>query len=289
MARALPVRGEDGSIAAWLGTNTDITDQKIAESERERALALERQARSDAERATRARDEVLAIVVHDLRNPMNTILTAATMIDQTLDERAEHDTDADRVALNADLRTYDKVIENSIRSMDRLIRDLLDVSRMEAGSFAIRPTAVEARALIDEILKLFEPQARARGITISCAVAPDLRPLHADRERLGQVLSNLLGNAVKFTAAGGRVLVRACGIDCSVQISVEDSGSGIPAEDLPHIFDRYWRADRVSRSGAGLGLAICKGIVDAHGGRIWVESTPGHGSKFHFTAPCAKS
>ena len=289
LSRALPIRNDDGGIGSWLGTNTDITDQKIAEAERERALALERQARTDAERAARARDEVLAIVVHDLRNPMNTILTAATMIDQTLDEQAEHGTDADKVALNADLKTYDKVIENSIRSMDRLICDLLDVSRMEAGSFAVRQTPVEVRALIDEILKLFEPQARARGITISSAVAPDLRPLYADRERLVQVLSNLLGNALKFTASAGQVVVRARENKSSVQISVEDSGSGIPAEDLPHIFDRYWRADRVSRSGAGLGLAICKGIVDAHGGRIWVESTPGHGSKFHFTAPCAKS
>ena len=287
LSRALPIRGEDGAIKSWLGTNTDITEWKIAEAERERALALEQQARTEAERASRARDEVIAIVAHDLRNPMNTILTAATMIDQALDEQAEHDMEAAKTPLIADLKTYDKAIQDSIKSMDRLIRDLLDVSRIEAGSFGIRRARVELRALIDETLKLLEPQARAQDITLSSAIAADLRPLHADRERLVQVLSNLLGNALKFTAPGGRISVRALNAESSVQISVEDSGSGIPVADLPHIFDRYWRPDRASRTGAGLGLAICKGIVDAHGGRIWVESTMGHGTTIHFTVPCA--
>lgn len=287
LSRALPIRGEDGAIKSWLGTNTDITEWKVAEAERERALALEQQARTEAERASRARDEVIAIVAHDLRNPMNTILTAATMIDQALDEQAEHDMETAKTPLIADLKTYDKAIQDSIKSMDRLIRDLLDVSRIEAGSFGIRRARVELRALIDETLKLLEPQARAQDITLSSAIAADLRPLHADRERLVQVLSNLLGNALKFTAPGGRISVRALNAESSVQISVEDSGSGIPVADLPHIFDRYWRPDRASRTGAGLGLAICKGIVDAHGGRIWVESTLGHGTTIHFTVPCA--
>ena len=101
------------------------------------------------------------------------------------------------------------------------------------------------------------------------------------------MLSNLLGNAFKFTPEGGRVMVRAGKVDASVQITVEDSGPGIPAADLPRIFDRYWRGDRASRDGAGLGLAICKGIVDAHGGNIWVESTVGGGTTFWFTVPCA--
>jgi len=287
LSRALPIRGEDGAIKSWLGTNTDITERKVAEAERERALALEQQARSAAERATRTRDEVLAIVAHDLRNPMNTILTAATMIAQTLDEQAKHGREVAQAQLVEDLKGYDEAIQTSIKSMDRLICDVLDVSRIEAGSFGIRQAPVELRALIDETLKLLEPQGRAQDITLSSAIAADLRPLHGDRERLVQVLSNLLGNALKFTAPGGRISVRALNAESSVQISVEDSGSGIPVADLPHIFDRYWRPDPASRTGAGLGLAICKGIIDAHGGRIWAESTLGQGTTIHFTVPCA--
>jgi signal transduction histidine kinase len=112
-------------------------------------------------------------------------------------------------------------------------------------------------------------------------------PVTGDRDRLDQVLSNLLGNALKFTPAGGRVGLRAWQVDDFVQISVEDSGAGIPAQDVPHLFDRFWQGDRASRAGAGLGLAICKGIIEAHGGRIWVESTLGRGTTVHFTVPCA--
>jgi PAS domain S-box-containing protein len=286
LSRALPIRGEDGGIKSWLGTNTDITEWKFAEAERERALALEQQARTEAERASRARDEVIAIVAHDLRNPMNTILTSAVLIAETLDELAESGTAAAKARLITDLKGYNDGIKTSVKSMDRLISDVLDVSRIEAGSFGIRQARVELRPLVDETLKLFEPQAHAQEICLGSVIAADLRPLSADRERLIQVLSNLLGNALKFTRAGGRISVHAVNAGTFAQISVEDTGSGIPSADLPHIFDRYWRPDRASRSGAGLGLAICKGIIDAHGGRIWVESALGRGTTIHFTVPC---
>jgi signal transduction histidine kinase len=122
---------------------------------------------------------------------------------------------------------------------------------------------------------------------VSSEIPSGLPPVSGDRNRLDQVLSNLLGNAFKFTPEGGQVVVRARKVDASVEITVEDSGPGIPAADLPRIFDRYWRGDRASRDGAGLGLAICKGIVDAHGGKIWVESALGRGTTFRFTVPCA--
>jgi PAS domain S-box-containing protein len=286
LSRALPIRGEDGSIINWLGTNTDITEQKNAEAERERALALEQQLRSQAERATRARDEVMAIVVHDLRNPMNTILTSATIIAYSLEKQAEKAIQFNP-ALLTDIKTCVEAIQSSVKSMDRLIYDLLDVSRMEAGSFSIQQTHVDIGALLEETLKLCQSQARAKRITISAEIPAGLPQVNGDRDRLDQVLSNLLGNAFKFTPEGGRVMVRARKVDDSVQITVEDSGPGIPAADLPRIFDRYWRGDRASRDGAGLGLAICKGIVDAHGGNIWVESTVGRGTTFRFTVPCA--
>jgi PAS domain S-box-containing protein len=287
LSRALPIRGKDGSVTNWLGTNTDITEQKNAEAERERALAVEHQLRSHAERATRARDEVMAIVVHDLRNPMNTILTSATIIGDSLEKQAEKGVGGFNPALSADLKTCVEAIQSSIKTMDRLIYDLLDVSRMEAGSFSIQQKHVDVGALLEETLKMFESQARAKTITVSADTPTSLPPVSGDRDRLEQVLSNLLGNAFKFTPEGGRVIIRARKVDASVQIMVEDSGPGIPAADLPRIFDSYWRGDRASRDGAGLGLAICKGIIDAHGGNIWVESTVGRGTTFWFTVPCA--
>ena len=251
------------------------------------ALADARTARESAERATRARDEVMTIVVHDLRNPMNTISTSATIIGDSLEKRAEKGVDISNPALTVDLQTCVEAIQSSIKTMDRLICDLLDVSRMEAGSFSIQRSQVDIGALLEETLKLCESQARAKKITVSAEIPSGLPLVSGDRDRLDQVLSNLLGNAFKFTPERGRVMVRARKVDASVEITVEDSGPGIPAADLPRIFDRYWRGDRASRDGAGLGLAICKGIVDAHGGKIWVESTVGRGTTFWFTVPCA--
>jgi len=274
LSRALPVRGDGGEVVGWLGTHTDITDQKAAEAERERLLAREREARTGAERAIRMRDEVLGIVAHDLRNPMNAIaVSAATMTGVPVSEDQR-------------LRQLE-IIRRSAKELDRLISDLLDVSRIESGTFVIRAAPVHVRALLDEAQQLFEPLARARQIALDVGTAADLPPVAGDRDRLVQVLSNLLDNALKFTRAHGRVVLRARRLDGAVQISVEDSGPGIPAEHLPHVFDRFWQADRASRAGAGLGLAICKGLVEAHGGRIEAESTFGHGAVFRFTVPCA--
>ena len=250
------------------------------------ALADAKTARETTERATRARDEVMAIVVHDLRNPMNTILSLATIIDDSLEKRAKKGVDISNPALSADLKNCVEVIQSSVKTMDRLICDLLDVSRMEAGSFSIQRSQVDIGALLEETVKVCESQARAKKSPL-LPISRPVPPVHGDRNRLEQVLSNLLGNAFKFTPEGGRVMVRAREVDASVQITVEDSGPGIPAADLPRIFDRYWRGDRASRDGAGLGLAICKGIVDAHGGNIWVESALGGGTTFWFTVPCA--
>jgi signal transduction histidine kinase len=178
-----------------------------------------------------------------------------------------------------------EIIKRAASGMDFLISDLLDVARIESGTFPIEPVPVDLPALLEETLDLFEQQARRREITLVGEGLPGIGAVIADRNRLGQVLSNLLSNAIKFTPDHGRVVLRARRIDGEVQVSVEDTGPGIAADSLPHVFDRFWRADRRSRSGTGLGLPIAKSIVEAHGGRIWVESTPGRGSTFHFTLP----
>jgi len=262
---------DDRGIAICL----DISRRREAEVEREKLLAREREARAEAERASRARDEVLAVVAHDLRNPVHTItMSVSTMLDLPLDE-------AQRA------RQYG-VIQRAARGMDHLIRDLLDVTRIESGTFAIRQTRIHPRALLDEALELFEPHARERSVSLAVAAADDLPPVLGDRDRLTQVLSNLVGNALKFTPREGRIRVRAQAAGPAVEFAVEDSGMGIPPESVPRVFDRLWQADRRAGGGAGLGLAIAKGIVEAHGGRIGVESEPGRGTTFRFTVPCAE-
>lgn len=166
-----------------------------------------------------------------------------------------------------------------------MIRDLLDVARIESGTFLIEPAPTDLRAVLGETMELFEEQARQRQMTLACEIGPEIGEVLADRDRLRQALSNLLGNALKFSSDQGRVVLRARRLAAETLVSVEDNGPGIPTEALPHIFDRFWRADRKSRSGTGLGLPIAKSIVEGHGGRIWAESTVGRGSTFYFTLP----
>jgi signal transduction histidine kinase len=218
---------------------------------------------------------VLAIVAHDLRNPLNTIAMASgALLELPL-------SDSDR-------RRQLEAIRRSATNMNLLIADLLDVTRIELGSLSVRYGHVQVDALFDETVELFEQLAQPRGIRIEREVAPDLPPVVGDRGRLAQVLSNLVGNALKFSPVQGRVTLRATPATAAVKITVEDRGSGIAPENLPHVFDRFWQADRTARTGAGLGLAIAKGIVEAHGGAIWAESTPGEATRFHFTLPVAR-
>jgi PAS domain S-box-containing protein len=280
LSRAVPIRRDDGSVAGWFGTNTDITEQlnaeeAIRESEHRlrRALEMERNARTGAERATKARDETLAIVAHDLRNPVHAIMGAAAMLGlQFTDEKS---------------RRHLAVVERSAIEMERLISDLLDVARIDAGTFALHRASLDASTLIEETVEVFQTKARAKDVALRCEVAEDVKPIDADHDRLIRVLSNLLSNALKFSLEGRPVSVRAANDERAVRFSVKDSGAGIPESDLPRVFDRFWQADRASRTGAGLGLSICKGIVQAHGGRIWVASKVNRGTTFYFTIPVA--
>ena len=218
-----------------------------------------------AERAIELRDELLAIVSHDLRNPLNVVKLAA----QLLAERGS-DPMVERIGRAAE-------------NMDALIGDLLDLAKIESRRFPVSPRTISAKALVDEGLSLIEAVAEQRRIRLvaSCCEAN----VCADRPRVLQVLSNLLGNAIKFTPAGGRIRIRVEQNGDWARFSVEDSGPGISPRELPHVFDRYWQGRGVARQSAGLGLYIAKGIVDAHGGRIWGESELGKGTTFHFTLP----
>lgn len=250
----------------------DISERKMAEAERDRLLERERQARQQAERATRARDEMISIIAHDLRNPLQVL---SIVLSGMLKRSTQNESAAQELLL----------LQRTANSMETLLSSLLDVSQIEAGTFVLRKGDVKVAELLSEVRELFEARARERSVALSCDVEADVSVVVGDRARLMQVLWNLVGNALKFTPPQGKVTLRARRDDDSLRLSVEDTGTGIPHEHLPHLFDRFWQGNRKSGIGAGLGLSIAKGIVEAHGGEIWVESRAGQGSRFHFTIP----
>ena len=264
----------------------DDTDLELAgELARRAALAIDNaRLYEQALRATRGRDEVLGVVSHDLRNPLSTInMCAGALLDP-------------EPPSTEGVRSMAEIIQRSADWMQRIIRDLLDVTSIEAGRLALDRHPVGVSAVLDTVRELMIVQARDAGIELVVREPAALMPaIEADHERVVQVLLNLIGNAVKFTPAGGRVGVRADVVGADgprseplVRFSVSDTGPGISAEHLTHIFDRYWQVRTQGRAGAGLGLAIAKGIVEAHDGTIGVTSTVGEGTTFSFTIPVAR-
>lgn len=229
----------------------------------------------ESQQAVRAREEVLAIVSHDLRNPLNAVILGASLM-QTSRTLAEED------------REQVETIAVSAKRMTRLIADLLDVTRLEGGKrLPIEPEPVEVHELLHEADEIFRSQAAAASVSLEQETEGDVPPVNADRHRVMQVLSNLIGNSMKFTPPGGRIRVNVRRDDGQVLFTISDTGPGIPHDNLSDIFSPYWQAKRTERMGAGLGLPIAKGIVEAHGGRIWVESAPGRGTTFYFTLQTA--
>ena len=230
-----------------------------------------------ARRAAKERDALMAVVAHDLKNPLNTIQLAMKVLQEN-DRCGDGEKDAmDRHARGAVQRAADR--------MYRLIHDLLDLSRADAGRLWIRPAAADAETMLRDAIDTHCEIAAAKSIRLEATAEESLPSVLADRERIAQVFSNLIGNALKFTPSGGRVSVRGWRAAPGVRFAVEDTGPGIPPEDKGHVFDRFWQAQNASRMGTGLGLSIAKSIVEGHGGSIRVESTPGQGSRFEFSLP----
>ncbi|HEU4559747.1 MAG TPA: ATP-binding protein [Longimicrobium sp.] len=232
----------------------------------------------EARAATRAREEVLAVVSHDLRNPLNAVLLGAVILDDYSDP--DRWTERDRQQIRA--------IRSSAEQMTSLIHDLVEVVALEAGTRMMQAARLEPAKAIRSAAEMYEGLAAEKGVALQVPRC-DVPDVQADRARVLQVLSNLLGNALKFTPPGGEVTVVAERAGDAVAFRVADTGEGIAPEHLPRLFDRFWQAERGNRKGLGLGLAIAKGIVEAHGGRIWAESEPGRGSSFHFTLPVFRS
>jgi signal transduction histidine kinase len=230
---------------------------------------------NDARQAVSAREDVLKIVSHDLRNPLNTIAMTADLI------REESIPESER-------KRYLDMILRSGNRMNRMIQDLLDVARMERGQLAIEPVSASLAAIVNDAIDMMAPLALERGVALDSELQADLPPVTADPERIVQLFSNLVGNALKFTPAGGAVCIRARLDGDKVRIAVRDTGPGIPTSEIDKIFASFWQAKKADRRGIGLGLTIARAIVEAHGGSIGVESTPGQGAEFWFTLRLAR-
>jgi len=220
----------------------------------------------------RLREQVLATVSHDLRNQVNVIGIANRLLRHT----ANLADPATERSLN--------VIERTSQSMQRLVNDLLDLASIQAGKLAVVATSVPLRSLIDEAYEMHEAAALASGVRLVAACEPNLQVL-ADRSRILQVLGNLLGNALRFTPIGGRVVIRGEAAETDAVVSVSDTGCGIAADHLPTLFEPYRTIARSGHSGSGLGLFIARGILERHGGRIWIESAEQRGTTVFFTLP----
>jgi len=222
--------------------------------------------------ATRTRDELIAAVSHDLKNPLATMVMTAELL-----ARSE--------APDEKRRRWVESLRKSADAMKHLIEDLLDIARIEAGRLTIEEQRCAVGALLAEALDLMQPLAQQKRLRLERQVPGREVYVRCDRPRVLRVLSNLIGNSIKFTSEGGAITIRAELADREVRFSVTDTGSGIAADEVPHIFERFWQARKTARLGAGLGLAIAKGIVEAHGGQIWAQSGAGKGSTFFFTLP----
>lgn len=270
--QVFPVRAAGASSGRVIGVATDVTDRRASEEIAHR-LQDERLARATAEAGLRARDDVLALVSHDLRSPLGTILMGADLLAQTTEDSSA-------------IRRL-RIIERAALRMSRLVEDLVDVARLEAGKMTLRLEPLDVAAVVAEVREALEPQALERSARMESDIPSAIPRVRGDRDRIVRVILNLVGNAIRFTPPNGVVTVRAESSGDSVVVSVSDRGPGIPEQERPHLFRPFWQGRGSDQRGAGLGLSIARGIVEAHRGRIWVTDTPGGGATLSFSLPVA--
>jgi signal transduction histidine kinase len=239
--------------------NTELTEQIEA-------------VRRLSERLDRTREEVLAMVAHDLRNPLHLLVATTELLE-------------DPVVSGDRRRELAAIARRAAQQMNRLIADLLDRARIRAGQLSLVIDTVPVRTLVSQAVETYQPLADERGVELRVDNQAGDATVCADLARAQQVLDNLIGNALKFTERGGSIQLRTRVLGPDVELEVSDTGSGIPPDDLPHLFERFWQRRKGDQQGIGLGLVIAKAIVEAHGGRIHVASTPREGSTFTFTLP----
>jgi signal transduction histidine kinase len=265
---------EAAAVGASDRTFTLLLAQAAATAlHRARSYDIEMDKRRQAELLAQAREDVLGVVAHDLRNPLNLIqMTAELMIDEELPLERR------REMLGIAIR--------AAKEMNRLIEDLLDTVRLQAGRLFLDVEDVSVDSIIKQAEETFRPLAERRKLRFE-VIAHDGITVRADPTRVSQIVGNLIGNAIKFTPERGSIKLSATPADKQVVFQVVDDGPGIPPDGITHLFDNFWQARKSDRRGVGLGLAIVKELVEAHGGKIWVESRIDHGSTFSFSLPAA--
>ncbi|HEV7798794.1 MAG TPA: PAS domain S-box protein [Pyrinomonadaceae bacterium] len=272
-----PIFGEQDELVGVVGVSIDISQRKHAEAERERLLESERAARAEAEQANRVKDEFLATLSHELRNPLNVILGYAEVLLRS-----------DEAKASPFVRRAAEILKRNALAQSRLVRDLLDLSRLHIGKLSLNLEVVSLRTIIDNAVETVRGDAASKQIDIKLDATDDVIFVSADPLRLEQVIWNLLNNAVKFTPAGGTVIISVAGEQGSARVIVEDNGPGIEPEFLPHVFEMFRQADASSsrpHSGMGIGLALVQQLIGLHGGTVAVASTLGHGAKFTVELP----
>jgi PAS domain S-box-containing protein len=261
-----PLFDPEGALRGFAEVTRDVTERRRAEEERERAI--------------RAREEILSLLSHDLQNAVNA-LSLNTQLLLRVEPANERE---------ARMRGYGQIVDRSTETMKRLIRDLLDMGLIDAGRFSIDPHPEDVSRLVEEAVEPMQVLAEEKAVRLETRVDRASGLAWCDRERIVQVLHNLVGNAIKFVPEGGHVLVETSADLPAVRFAVGDDGPGILPEHLPLVFERHWQAPSLAlRRGSGLGLFIVKTIVEAHDGKAWVRSTPGAGTSFFFTLPTARA
>jgi signal transduction histidine kinase len=253
-----PRKSDDDTVVGVSCAVRDVTERKSAEA--------------GLRSAVEARDDLLAIVSHDLGNPIAVI----SMVTERLLARPEEEDRREQA------RPYLKGIAESTKRMERLVHDLVEIRALETGRLEIRPMKVSVQSIVAEIVRAFGPVTEVKSITLTAGPGKDW-VVSGDRDRVLEVLSNLLENSVKFTPPKGKITLEIELREGDVLFAVSDTGRGIAPEQIPRLFDRYVQAHEKWRAGAGLGLAIAKEIVEAHGGSIWCKSELGVGTTFFFT------
>lgn len=272
-----PTFDEQGELIGVVGVSIDISQRKQAEAERERLHQNERAARAEAEKANRVKDEFLATLSHELRNPLNVILGYAEVLLRS-----------DEAQASQFVRRAAEILKRNALAQSRLVRDLLDLSRLHIGKLSLNREVVSLTTIIDNALETVSNDAASKKISIKFDAVDEVIFVDADPLRLEQVIWNLLNNAIKFTPAGGAVNIRLRNEQGRANVIVEDNGPGIEPEFLPHVFEMFRQADASSsrpHGGMGIGLALVQQLIGLHGGTVAVASTLGHGAKFTVELP----
>lgn len=272
-------RATDGHVGQYLGTMQDITERKEAEEERTRLIEREQTTRADlqaARESDRLKDQFVSAVSHDLRTPLTAIRGYLEFLEEGLGG-----------PLTPEQARYVQQVDRNARRLEFLVSDLLDFARLEAGTFRLTLEEGDFVGRLEAVADTFAPMAKSAGIRLLVDLPSAPLQLPLDAQRIDQVLSNLVSNALRFTSAGGTIAVRAQVEGDWLRCEVADTGEGIAKEDLPQLFHRFSQLESGIRKpgGTGLGLSICKAIIEAHGGEIGVTSELGSGSVFWFTLP----